>query len=69
MAGGSYRLEVIEATASAIRSGRCPPGLFRDYLMEHRIATGEPPVDALVFGQKSGKPFQAATIYRRADRA
>lgn len=37
--------------------------------MEHRIAAGEPPVDALVFGDKSGKPFQAATIYRRADRA
>jgi hypothetical protein len=45
------------------------PGLLRDYLMEHRIATGEPPVDALVFGDESGKPFQAATIYRRADRA
>jgi integrase len=45
------------------------PGLLRDYLMEHRIAAGEPPVDALVFGDKSGKPFQAATIYRRADRA
>jgi integrase len=37
--------------------------------MEHRIAAGGPPVDALVFGDKSGKPFQAATIYRRADRA
>jgi integrase len=45
------------------------PGLLRDYLMEHRIAAGEPPADALVFGDKSGKPFQAATIYRRADRA
>lgn len=45
------------------------PGLLRDYLMEHRIAAGEPPVDALVFGGSSGKPFQAATIYRRADRA
>jgi len=37
--------------------------------MEHRIAAREPPVDALVFGDKSGKPFQAATVYRRADRA
>jgi integrase len=45
------------------------PGLLRDYPMEHRIAAGEPPVDALVFGDKNGKPFQAATIYRRADRA
>jgi integrase len=44
------------------------PGLLRDYLMEHRIAAGEPPVDALVFGDTSGKPFQAATTYRRADR-
>jgi integrase len=45
------------------------PGLLRDYLMEHRIAAGEPPVDALVFGDEIEKPFQAATIYRRADRA
>jgi integrase len=37
--------------------------------MEHRIAAEEPPVDAFVFGDESGKPFQAATIYRRADRA
>lgn len=44
------------------------PGLLRDYLMEHRIEAGEPPADALVFGEKTGKPFQAATIYRRADR-
>lgn len=36
--------------------------------MEHRIAAGEPLADALVFGDKNGKPFQAATIYRRADR-
>lgn len=45
------------------------PGLLRDYLMEHRIATGEPSVDALVFGDNTGRPFQAATLYRRADRA
>jgi integrase len=45
------------------------PGLLRDYLMEHRIAAGEPPVDALVFGDENEKPFQAATIYRRADQA
>lgn len=44
------------------------PGLLRDYLMEHRIAAGKPPADALVFGDQTGKPFQAATIYRRADR-
>jgi integrase len=45
------------------------PGLLRDYLMEHRIVAGEPAADALVFGDRSGKPFQATTIYRRADRA
>lgn len=45
------------------------PGLLRDYLMEHRIATEEPPAEALVFGDRTGKAFQAATIYRRADRA
>jgi integrase len=45
------------------------PGVLRDYLMEHRIAGGEPPADALVFGDASGRPFHAATIYRRADRA
>jgi integrase len=45
------------------------PGLLRDYLMEHRIEAGEPAPDALVFGEKTGKPFQATTIYRRADRA
>lgn len=44
------------------------PGLLRDYLMEHRSGAGEPPVDALVFGDNHGKPFQAATICRRADR-
>jgi integrase len=45
------------------------PGLLRDYLTEHRITAGEPPADALVFGDKRGKPFQATTIYRRADQA
>jgi integrase len=44
------------------------PGLLRDYLMEHRMARGEPSSDSLVFGS-GGVPFQAAVIYRRADRA
>jgi integrase len=44
------------------------PGLLRDYLMEHRIVRGEPADDVLVFGT-DGVPFQAAVIYRRADRA
>ena len=44
------------------------PGLLRDYLMEHRMARGEPADDSLVFGN-DGVPFQAAVIYRRADRS
>lgn len=44
------------------------PGLLRDYLMEHRMARGEPAGDSLVFGS-DGVPFQAAVIYRRADRS
>ena len=45
------------------------PGLLRDYLTEHRLARGEPHSDALVFGSYDNTPFQAAVIYRRADRA
>jgi integrase len=44
------------------------PGLLRDYLMEHRMVRGEPAGDSLVFGG-DGVPFQAAVIYRRADRS
>jgi integrase len=36
--------------------------------MEYRIAAGKPPAEALAFADKIGKPFQAATICRRADR-
>ncbi|HYC82665.1 MAG TPA: tyrosine-type recombinase/integrase [Solirubrobacterales bacterium] len=45
------------------------PGVLRDYLTEHRLSRGEPGGDALVFGTDDETPFQAAVIYRRADRA
>jgi integrase len=45
------------------------PGALRDYLLDHRLRAGEPAEDALVFGGQDGRPFQAAAIYRRADRA
>jgi integrase len=56
--------------ATALYAGRSTPlpGLLRDYLMEHRMARGEPAGDSLVFGS-DGVPFQAAVIYRRADRS
>jgi integrase len=44
------------------------PGLLRDLMLEHRLRRGEPPDDALVFGEE-GQPFHAASLYRRADRA
>jgi integrase len=44
------------------------PGVLLDVLMEHRMARGEPAGDSLVFGS-DGVPFQAAVIYRRADRS
>jgi integrase len=44
------------------------PGLLRDLMLEHRLRRGEPPDDALVFGEED-QPFHAASLYRRADRA
>ncbi len=77
LAGGSIRVtESWDPKAGAIapktkNSQRTTPlpGLLRDCLMEARMAAGEPCADALVFGDATGKPFQAVTIYRRADRA
>ena len=43
-------------------------GLLRDLLLEHRLRRGETATDGLVFGE-DGLPFQAANLYRRADRA
>jgi integrase len=44
------------------------PGLLRDHLLDHKLMVGEIESGALVFGRE-GRPFQAAVIYRRADRA
>jgi integrase len=44
------------------------PGVLRDLLLDHRMRNGDPDPDALVFGRPDGKPFDAATLYRRADR-
>jgi integrase len=76
LASGSIRVvESWDAKAGSIapktrtsRRSTPLPGLLRDYLMEHRISRGEPAADDLVFGN-DGVPFQAAVIYRRADRA
>lgn len=45
------------------------PALLRDQLMDLRLRLGEPASDALAFADARGRPFQAAVIYRRADRA
>jgi integrase len=42
---------------------------LRDYLMDHKLSAVETAADSLVFAGANGKPFQAAVIYRRADRA
>ena len=44
------------------------PGLLRERLIDHRLKAGKPADDDLTFGL-SGTPFQAAVIYRRADRS
>ncbi|HST69941.1 MAG TPA: tyrosine-type recombinase/integrase [Solirubrobacterales bacterium] len=44
------------------------PGVLRDALMDQRLGADDPSSDDLVFGNE-GRPFQAAVIYRRADRA
>jgi len=45
------------------------PGLLRDYLMDRRLSVEDVSDEVLVFGVTGEKPFQAAVIYRRADRA
>lgn len=44
------------------------PGVLRDLLVERRLDYPDADDDALIFGQ-GGRPFQAATLYRRADAA
>jgi integrase len=45
------------------------PGLLRDLLMERKLASSEVEDETLVFGTSAETPFQAAVIYRRADKA
>jgi integrase len=42
---------------------------LRDHLLEHRLRAGEPDADAFVFARPDGRPFDAASVYRRADAA
>jgi integrase len=44
------------------------PGVLRNLLLDHRMRSGEPADDALVFGI-GDQPFHAASLYRRADAA
>jgi len=44
------------------------PVLLRRYLLDYKLGVEDSGSDALVFGVKT-RPFQAAVIYRRADRA
>ena len=37
--------------------------------MDRKLSSAETAAESLVFAAASGKPFQAAVIYRRADRA
>jgi integrase len=76
LAGGSIRVveswdphEGSIAPKTRTSQRRTPlPGLLRDYLTEHRLSRGKPSSEALVFGTDDQVPFQAAVIYRRADR-
>jgi integrase len=45
------------------------PGILRDLLLDRRERGGEVADNALVFGDRNGLPFHAASLYRRADRA
>jgi integrase len=45
------------------------PGLLREQLMDRKLALAEARDESLVFGTSPEKPFQAAVIYRRADKA
>jgi integrase len=77
LAGGTIRvLEAWDPKEGAIppktRTSRRTtpiPGVLRDYLLDHRLRAGDPAEGELVFAAKDGHPFQAAAVYRRADRA
>lgn len=76
LAGGTIRVQASwdpkeGAIAPKTRSSRRTtpvPGLLRDFLLDHRFRAGGPSEDALFTG-KNGRTFEAAAVYRRADRA
>jgi integrase len=45
------------------------PAVLREYLLDHRMRSGEPAGSELVFGCGEDEPFHGATLYRRADAA
>lgn len=45
------------------------PATLRELILDHRLRGEEPEAEALVFGVGTGQPFEAATLYRRADAA
>jgi integrase len=45
------------------------PDVLHKMLLDHRQRGGEAADDALVFSERQGAPFHAASLYRRADRA
>lgn len=44
-------------------------GALRDHLLDLKLRQGEPDLDALLFAKGDGSPFDAVSIYRRADTA
>ena len=55
-------------TRTSRRSVALNPTL-REFLLDHKLGAGATGERDLVFGTGADEPFQAATIYRRADRA
>jgi integrase len=45
------------------------PAVLRERLVDLRMSAGEPDPEVLVFGREDGRPFDAATVFRHADRA
>lgn len=77
LAGGTIRVReswdakegsISPKTKTSLRTTPMP-GLLRDLLMDRKLSAAESDDAALVFGATSDSPFQAAVIYRRADKA
>ena len=76
LAGGTIRVEeswdpkagAIDPKTQTSRRTTPLPGLLRDFLIDHKLKADDDAAGALVFGADD-RPFQAAVIYRRADRA